>query len=97
MADLYVDGAALARARADLTHIHDILSRPGRELESLDATAVGVAGLSARLAEFGDEWAYGIKQLGKFAGAAAQALTDIERSFAEVDNALGQVFRGPPS
>lgn len=93
MADLYIDAAALQRLRANLANIRELLERPGRELAAMDSRGVGPENLCSRMGEFGDEWSYGIGQLGKFSESAVTALDQIERVFADVDNKLAQALR----
>lgn len=88
MADLYIDGAVLARTRARLRSIEDLLSRPCREMGVLPSEAVGQETLRAKLRDFGDEWSYGIGKLGEFSAAASEALTQVERAFRDADEEL---------
>lgn len=98
MADLYIDGAVLARTRDQLRSIEDLLRRPCREMAALPSEAVAQGVLRARLREFGDEWSYGIGKLGDFSVAAADALDQVKQAFQDVDNelasALGEAARG---
>ncbi len=93
MGDLYVDGEMLDRIRRDLIHIVKVLKKPGEEMEQLDGTDMGVGRLASRMDEFGDEWSYGIKQLAKFSDRAADALLEIKKSFAGLDDDLARALR----
>ena len=88
MADLYIDGAVLARTRDRLRAIQDLLTRPCREMGALPSEAVAQDALRARLREFGDEWSYGIGQLGGFSAAASEALHQVEQVFRDVEDKL---------
>ena len=88
MADLYIDGAVLARTRDRLRAIQDLLTRPRREMGALPSEAVAQDALRARLREFGDEWSYGIGQLGGFSAAASEALHQVEQVFRDVEDKL---------
>ena len=55
MADLYIDGAVLARTRDRLRSVEDLLTRPCREMSALPSEAVAQETLRAKLRDFGDE------------------------------------------
>jgi len=93
MSDLYVDGEMLDRTRHDLLHIVTVLKKPGEEMEQLDGADMGVEKLASRMDDFGDEWSYGIKQLTKFSDRAADALLEIKKSFAGLDDDLAAALR----
>ena len=88
MADLYIDGAVLARTRDQLRSIEDLLTHPCREMGALLSEAVAQDALRARLREFGDEWSYGIGKLGEFSAVASEALGQVEQAFRNVDDQL---------
>ncbi|GAA2122310.1 hypothetical protein [Streptomyces synnematoformans] len=93
MSDLYVDGDMLDSVRHDLLHIVKVLKKPGEEMEQLDGTDMGVTKLASRMDDFGDEWSYGIKQLAKFSDRAADALLEIKKSFAGLDDDLARALQ----
>ena len=93
MADVYVDGAVLARVRANLRRVADSAVGPGRAMRHLDAGAAGSRALVDRLEDFGHEWAYGIAQIAKYADGAADALDTLDRVFTEADQKLGEALR----
>ena len=88
MADLYIDGAMLARVKDDFRHIESLLAGPARRMKSVDGRHLGPDALVQRVNEFGDEWGYGIEQLGKFSGSVVKALQSIEDAFDEADTNL---------
>lgn len=85
MSDLYIDGEMLNQVRRNLRHIDGLLGKPIHAMADIDAKAMGASSLERRMEEFGDEWSYGIKQLGKFSKGAAKALDKIEKSFEQLD------------
>lgn len=93
MTDLYIDAAMLARVRSSFRDIEQLLTGPGRAMRQLDSSDVGPAVLRRRLHEFGDEWAYGIDQLGEFSGTVVEALDRIEQAFEEADVELAAALR----
>lgn len=93
MADVYIDGAVLARVRANLRRVTDLAEGPGRAMAQLDAGAAGSRALVGRLQDFGQEWAYGITQIAKYADGAAEALDKLDRVFAEADRKLADALR----
>ncbi|WP_258534603.1 hypothetical protein [Streptomyces sp. PT12] len=88
--DLYIDGEMLAEVRGNLTRITDILNDPAEAISDVGTGEAGVAALSDRLGEFGDEWSYGIGRIGEFARSAAEILTQVERQFDELDLSLAE-------
>ena len=93
MADVFIDGAVLARVRSDLRRVRDLAEGPGRAMRDLDSSAAGSPALVRRLDDFGHEWAYGIGQLARFADGAADALDELDRMFAEADRKLADALR----
>jgi hypothetical protein len=91
--DLYIDGDVLARVRESLRDITDLLDAPTETIEEVGTGDAGVDALSDRLGEFGDEWSYGIGQIGEFARGAADTLREIERGFEDLDLSLAEALR----
>ncbi|WP_122818570.1 hypothetical protein [Nocardioides pantholopis] len=92
MADLFIDFAALSRVRHDMDGISDLLSRPVDAMRTRAAGATGHDGLRQRLQEFGDDWDYGIKQLGKYSAGCSEALENIRTQFEKLDQELASAF-----
>ncbi|MET0450105.1 MAG: hypothetical protein ABW004_16960 [Aeromicrobium sp.] len=90
--DLYIDGAMLERVRKSLTDVQDILSAPGRAMGSIDWEAMGNPHLAETVQEFGDEWQYGIEQLGKYSDGAVEALDAIRDAFDQADTDLADAL-----
>ncbi|MGI5471657.1 hypothetical protein [Streptomyces sp. CA-132043] len=88
MSDLYVDYAMLKRVRHNMAHIGEVLDKPARAMEKVDAKAMGAAELERRMDEFGDEWSYGFGQLRKFTKGAVEALDQIQKKFDDMDRNL---------
>ncbi|MEV5005824.1 MULTISPECIES: hypothetical protein [unclassified Streptomyces] len=93
MSDILIDLDVLSRVRGDLKHIGEILERPGREMDGVDGDAMGVGVLASRMNEFGDEWAYGIKQIKKYSGAAVKVLDQMKKAFDDLDRKLDEELR----
>lgn len=85
MSDLYIDGQVLENVRRNLGRIGKLLEGPIREMEQVDAKSMGARDLEKRMAEFGDEWSYGIGELRKFSAGAVKGLNKIERAFEQLD------------
>ena len=92
MADLYVDFDALLRSRRTIQDIEEILGRSCRAMRDLPAEAAGIARLTSRLRDFGDEWDYGIGKLGEFSGSCGDALQSTVEAFSELDEELAKTF-----
>jgi hypothetical protein len=93
VSDVYIDGAVLARVRANLADIRSLMETPAREMRDVTGSAMGARDLARRMDEFGDEWAYGIGKLAEFAGSAVEALDQIERAFEDADTELARALR----
>lgn len=92
MADLYIDGEALAATKSNLSDIEDLLKGPCNKMSDLPVEAAGHEELKGRLNEFGDQWDYGIGKLGDFSGACVDALTTIGDTFSGLDDELAKCF-----
>lgn len=92
MADLYIDGAMFIRVKNNFKDIEDLLGSPAKEMKDIDSAHLGPSDLVSRANDFGDEWGYGIGQLGEFSGAAVDALEAIEKAFDEADATLADAL-----
>lgn len=90
--DLYIDGDMLDRVRQSLTNVQTILTRPGRAMAGIDWEAMGDAHLAGTVQEFGDEWKYGIEQLGEYSDGAVTALDAIRDAFDQLDTDLADAL-----
>lgn len=90
--DLYIDGDMLERVRQSLTNVQTILAAPGRAMARIDWEAMGNAHLAGTVQEFGDEWHYGIEQLGTFSEGAVTALDAIRDAFDQADTDLADAL-----
>ncbi|RLV55871.1 hypothetical protein D9V41_08150 [Aeromicrobium phragmitis] len=86
--DLYIDGAMLRRVKTNFGDIESLLSTPARRMRNMSADQVGPRTLVQRVNEFGDDWGYGIEQLGEFSASVVQALQSIEDAFDAADDNL---------
>jgi hypothetical protein len=92
MADLMIDFASLERVRRDLVEVEGLLRGPCRGMSELPADAAGHDDLRSRLRDFGDAWDFGIGRLAQFSGAAADALSSIQKTFTELEDELAAAF-----
>lgn len=92
MPDLFIDFEVLSRAQRDMEGISDLLRRPVDTLRSSAGRATGHERLRNRLSEFGEEWDYGIGQLGKYADGCSGALSNIRAQFEKLDAELTKAF-----
>ncbi len=91
-ADLFVDGQMLDDVKSDFKNIEGLLGDVLRAMRNVDASDIGPAPLRERAHRFGDEWSYGIGQLGEFAGAVVDALQTIKDGFEEADTHLANAL-----
>lgn len=94
-ADLVVDGEFLVDVQSDFTNIENLLSDTLRAMRNIDTSQVGPAPLRSRINAFGDEWAYGVGELGEFTGAVVDALQTIKDGFEETDTHLANALEEP--
>lgn len=92
MADLYIDMDALRRTRTDLDRMRSLLGEPVAFMAEQAGAVTGIDVLRSSLRAFGDEWDYGIKKLADYSGGVGEALTEIERTFTELDEQLAATF-----
>jgi hypothetical protein len=92
MADLFIDGPMLERVKSNFKHIEDLLNGPAKTMKNVDGTNMGPAKLRERLQDFGEEWGYGIDQLGEFSASAVDALQNIADAFGEADTNLADAL-----
>ncbi|MFA3875110.1 hypothetical protein ABS735_15650 [Streptomyces sp. MMCC 100] len=90
MSDLTADYEVLNRVRHNLDHIAELMKKPGREMEKVTGSSMGVPELARRMDDFGDEWSYGIKQLTKFSEKASKALITVKEAFEKLDDELAE-------
>ncbi|GAB2759691.1 hypothetical protein [Nocardioides pakistanensis] len=92
MADLYIDLDGLARTRDSIDRVERLLREPLDTMASRASAATEIDVLRSRLAEFGEEWDYGIGRLAKYSEGVAEALEQIRRTFTELDEKLAATF-----
>ncbi|KHL11251.1 UNVERIFIED_CONTAM: hypothetical protein LK11_42790 [Mumia flava] len=92
MSDLSIDGAMLVRVRSTMKQIEDLLSAPAKRMKDVDAADLGPSELVERVNAFGDEWSYGIEQLGEFSGSMVEALDAIQEAFDAADTDLANAL-----
>jgi hypothetical protein len=92
MADLFIDGAMLERVKSNFKNIEDLLNGPARTMKSIDASEAGPSTLKDRIRDFGEDWGYGIGQLGEFSGSVVDSLQAIADAFDEADTNLADAL-----
>ncbi|POX56417.1 hypothetical protein C3489_05025 [Streptomyces sp. Ru71] len=93
MSDLRLDDTIFADLRTTFSTISDRMEATRRTLRGADASAVGEGGLVEDVQEFADDWAYGIKQLGKHTHGAVKLINKIGESFDKLDVDLAESLR----
>lgn len=90
MSDLYIDNEMLQDVRKNLATIETRLRKPIKEMDRINARAMGVAELERAMETFGEEWGYGIGQLKKVSKSAVKALDKIQDKFNGLDQELAE-------
>lgn len=99
MADLFIDGAALARTRTTLENIRETLSTAAAAMSTTPSDVTADATLHQRLTSFGGDWKQGIDELAEVSGNGAEGLRVIAESFETMDAELAAVLepQTPPT
>lgn len=93
MTDLRLDDTIFADLKKTFSTISDRMEATRRTLKGADASAVGEGGLVEDVQDFADDWAYGVKQLGKHTQGAVKLINKIGESFDKLDVDLAESLR----
>ena len=95
MSDLRLEDTIFQDLRKTFSTISDRMDATRRTLRGTDASAVGQSKLIEDVQDFADEWAYGIKQLGKHTSGAVKMIDKISESFSQLDLDLAESLKAP--
>lgn len=95
MSDLRLEDTVLQDLKKTFSSISDGMETARRTLKNTDATAVGEGKLVDDVHDFADDWAYGIKQLGKHTQGAVKMINKIGESFGKLDLDLAESLKAP--
>ncbi|EPD55776.1 hypothetical protein [Streptomyces sp. HGB0020] len=95
MADLRLEDTIFQDLKKTFSSISDRMETARRTLKGTDASAVGEGKLIDDVHDFADDWAYGIKQLGKHTHGAVKMINKIGESFGKLDLDLAQSLKSP--
>ncbi|MCI3246556.1 MULTISPECIES: hypothetical protein [Streptomyces] len=95
MADLRLEDTIFQDLKKTFSSISDRMETARRTLKGTDASAVGEGKLIDDVHDFADDWAYGIKQLGKHTQGAVKMINKIGESFGKLDLDLAQSLKSP--
>lgn len=93
MSDLSLDDTIFQHLKKTFSTISDRMEDTRRVLRGTDASAVGESKLIEDVQDFADEWAYGIKQLGKHTHGAVKMINKIGETFGGLDLELAQSLK----
>ncbi|MDO0926323.1 hypothetical protein QQY24_13145 [Streptomyces sp. TG1A-8] len=93
MSDLRLEDTIFQDLKKTFSSISDRMEATRRTLSSADASAVGESDLVEDVQDFADDWAYGIKQLGKHTHGAVKMINAIGESFDRLDLDLLESLR----
>jgi len=97
MSDLRLEDTVFQDLRKTFSTISDRMDATRRTLRGTDASAVGQGKLVEDVQDFADEWAYGIKQLGKHTSGAVKMIDKIGEAFDKLDLDLAESLKAPRS
>ncbi|MEU3334044.1 hypothetical protein [Streptomyces sp. NPDC006668] len=95
MSDLRLEDTVFQDLKKTFSSISDRMETTRRTLKNTDATAVGEGKLVDDVHDFADDWAYGIKQLGKHTQGAVKMINKIGESFGKLDLDLAESLKAP--
>ncbi|MBO4258012.1 hypothetical protein [Streptomyces griseorubiginosus] len=95
MSDLRLEDTVFQDLKKTFSSISDRMETTRRTLKNTDATAVGESKLVDDVHDFADDWAYGIKQLGKHTQGAVKMINKIGESFGKLDLDLAESLKAP--
>jgi len=95
MSDLRLEDTIFQDLKKTFSSISDRMDTARRTLKSTDASAVGDGKLIDDVHDFADDWAYGIKQLGKHTHGAVKMINKIGESFGKLDLDLAESLKAP--
>ncbi|MEU6480713.1 hypothetical protein ABZ858_28310 [Streptomyces sp. NPDC047017] len=95
MSDLHLEDTIFADLKRTFSTISERMETTRRTLRGTDASAVGEGGLIDDVHDFADDWAYGIKQLGKHTHGAVKMIDTISKSFDKLDLDLVESLKAP--
>ncbi|MER6188316.1 hypothetical protein ACFWWC_15665 [Streptomyces sp. NPDC058642] len=93
MSDLRLEDTVFEDLKKTFSSISDRMEDARRDLKGTDATAVGESQLVEDVQDFADEWAYGIKQLGKHTHGAVKMIKKIGDTFGKLDLDLAESLK----
>lgn len=93
MGDLQVSGAVLDELRGALRSMTAKLEGACRELQGVNAAAMGAQPLVSGVGGFASEWNYGITQVGQHSTQAAGMLDHIAEAFDATEKQLTDELR----
>lgn len=95
MTDLRLEDTVFEDLKKTFSSISDRMEATRRTLKNTDASAVGENNLVDDVHGFADDWAYGIKQLGKHTQGAVKMINKIGESFGKLDLDLAESLKAP--
>ena len=95
MSDLRLKDTVFQDLKKTFSSISDRMENTRRTLKGTDASAVGEGKLVEDVQDFADDWAYGIKQLGKHTHGAVKMINKIGESFGKLDLDLAESLKAP--
>ncbi|MCH5676804.1 hypothetical protein [Streptomyces gilvus] len=95
MTDLRLEDTIFQDLKRTFAGISDRMEATRRTLRNTDASAVGESKLVDDVHSFADDWAYGIKQLGKHTQGAVKMIDKIGEEFGKLDLQLAESLKAP--
>jgi len=95
MSDLHLEDTVFADLKKTFSTISDRMETTRRALRGTDASSVGAGRLVDDMHGFADDWAHGVKQLGKHTHGAVKMIDKISKSFAKLDLDLAESLKMP--
>lgn len=97
MSDLRLEDTVFEDLKRTFSTISDRMDGARRTLRGTDGSVVGAGELVDDVHDFADDWAYGIKQLGKHTQNAVKMINKIGQTFDKLDLELAESMKAAKS
>lgn len=97
MSDLRLEDTIFEDLKKTFSTISDRMDGARRALRGMDGSVVGAPELVGDVHDFADDWAYGIKQLGKHTQNAVKMINKIGQTFDKLDLELAESLKAARS
>lgn len=77
-----------------LDHAEERMNSANNALKNSSPSDMGSRDIDAAGADFQDRWEHGISKIAEFTGSMVEALTQVRKAYADMDDQVSQMFGG---